>query len=34
MLFGFANQISLKPRETGWRWDATASQLKPSPIHN
>jgi len=34
MLVGFANQISVKPRETGWRWDAPASQLKPSPIHN
>jgi hypothetical protein len=35
MLFSFANQISLKPREeTGWRWDAPASQLKPSLTQN
>lgn len=34
MLFSFGNQISLKPRETGWRWDEPASQLKPSPTQN
>jgi hypothetical protein len=33
-LFGFAHQISLKPRETSWHWDAPASQLNPSLIQN
>jgi hypothetical protein len=34
MLFSFANEISLKPRETGWCLDAPVSQLKPSPTQN
>jgi len=33
-LFGFAHQISLKPRETSWRWDAPASQPNPSQTQN
>jgi hypothetical protein len=23
--FGFANQLSFKPKESSWRWDAPAS---------
>jgi len=33
-LFGFAHQISLKPRETSWRWGRTGFATKTVPDSN
>jgi len=32
--FGFANQLSFKPKESSWRWDATSFATKTVPDSN